>query len=77
MNIPMSACLVLKSNSLSSKISSTSSQGLLYKFLNSRVNQVVPKLATVVTVNLPEGLVFLSPKVVSTSLSFEITSEQS
>ena len=38
------------------------------------VNQVVPKLTTVVTVNFPLGLFFWSPKVVSTSLSLEITS---
>ena len=73
--IPISACLVLKSSSLSSNISSTSISG--FNCINScilGVSQVVPKLTTVVTDNFPDGLCFLSPKVVSTSFNLEITS---
>ena len=66
---------MLKSNSLSSKISSTSRSG--WRLINScilGVSQVVPKLTTVVTVSFPVILSLSSLKVDSTSFNFEITS---
>mgnify|MGYP002701159346 CR=1 FL=1 len=70
MKIPISACLVLKSSSLSSNINSTSISG--FNCINSwilGVSQCVPKLLTVVIVIFHEGLLFWSLNEVSTSLT--------
>ena len=66
---------MLKSSSSFVTISSTSISGFLS--LNSLilgVSQIPPNPTTVVIINFPLGLSFLSTKSVSTSLIFEITS---